>query len=1259
MFPLTLINNELSIKLSIPEAINEEIIFTLDTGSEISLVKANSLKPSTDCKQARVSIIGIHPSMRTQSIGSTTLNIDPAVNHSFYIMAEGINIATDGIIGLDLLRKFGGHIDLAAMCLTFGGPSPTPASNPTDLARIHATACNEAATAEPWFSEPTGQTIPPLSKAMLKIEMPLDEDVICLRGEPISGLLVGDTLLNKQSPFVAALNTTLEPIRIDPQGVTLRFMKAEQFQILSTSTTQSDDRSTHIKENIRFSPNNSEEEKNLIQNICEEFADIFYIPGDKLSHTNLVEHRIPVKEGTTPIYTRQYRIPERQQAELDRQIHDLEKQGIIEPSFSAWNSPLLLVDKKKDQHGNKQYRLVVDFRRINEVTTDQSFPIPIIEEILDLLGGSSHFTTLDLHNAYYQVLLNEDDRKYTAFQSNKGKYQFTKMAMGLKASSMTWQQAINIALSKILGVGAYAYLDDIIIFGKNLEEHSNNLREVFEALRRYNFKLKIEKSLFLQKEVNYLGYTINREGSSPDKEKTRAIADYPQPRNLTEVQRFLGCCNYYRRYIANYAHTARPLHDLCKKQVEFVWSTNCQRAFESMKEKLVSAELLLFPDFNETFILTCDASDTAIGAVLSQGPIPQDRPIQFFSRTLTDAQTRYPTIEKELLSIVAAVEHFRHYLYGRKFVIYTDHKPLLYVMNNRKPNSRLFRWKLALLEYDFVIVHKAGAQNVVADALSRITIEELITLNDEDKKVLAITRASAQQQLNAGPPAPHTRAYIPEKSSMLLSSKDVDHIIFIFNKKNSELQMKLELKLKHKISGLQSYVLAKINDIFSATILPAIARSSEQQQKARDILTSIRLQCQSNLYERIAINLEFSDHISYNNFKAIAEEIFSEENVDVTFYLNKAITLTDIEQISEVLKAYHLSLLGGHTGMTRMFNRIRQFYWWPTMRKDIEKFVSECSVCKQTKVSRHTRMPIEIVSTASRPFQTVFIDTVGPIYPASEDGNLHMFTCECDLTKFAIAKAIPDTTSETVAKAFVDALILRFKIPEKVLMDNGSCFTAELFKAITKLLNIKHKHIAPYNPKTNLVERLHRSLNQYLRAFTADDKQNWDRYLPYALNSYNNTPHSTTGVSPHELVYGFTNEIPTKIIRNQSPVYNYENYSEELRIRLSHAHRLAKQKCDEAKRKHESQWNKAARPITINIGDKVFVRNKTKHHKFDTEYTGPYIVTERISPTSIKAIKGRKTITTHIDLTIKSPSSPVTEDDEDTVSDSASSRPDV
>lgn len=407
-------------------------------------------------------------------------------------------------------------------------------------------------------------------------------------------------------------------------------------------------------------------------------------------------------------------------------------------------------------------------------------------------------------------------------------------------------------------MGAYSYLDDIIVYSLTLDEHINNLETVFECLRKHNFKLKIEKSLFLHREVKYLGHIISEKGTRPDPEKTTAIEKYNKPRNVNEVQRFLGCCNYYRKYIKNYANIARPMHNLCKKEAVFIWTENCEEAFSTLKNALMSEPLLIFPDFKDIFIVTCDASNTAIGAVLPQGTIPNDRPIQYYSKTLNDAQTRYPTIEKELLAIVAAVENFRHYLYGKRFILYTDHRPLLYIMKNKKPSSRQFRWKPALLEYDFEIFYKEGKQNVVADALSRITLDELTDLEDKEKKILVTTRSTMRREeeqarlerIQTNLPA----LFIEEKNNILFDSRNVDHIFCILGKNLCELQKKIEIKLKKTLpKDMKAYNLYQLNNEISTIILPPLIRNNEQIDKARMTIGIMLDHCTAERYERLQI----------------------------------------------------------------------------------------------------------------------------------------------------------------------------------------------------------------------------------------------------------------------------------------------------------------------------------------------------------------------------------------------------------------------
>lgn len=271
------------------------------------------------------------------------------------------------------------------------------------------------------------------------------------------------------------------------------------------------------------------------------------------------------------------------------------------------------------------------------------------------------------------------------------------MPMGLTPAPHTWQKAINTIFMDMLGPNIHIYLDDLLISLDTMEKHKELLKKVFERLRQHNLQLKIEKTAFFRDKVEYLGHMISRSGIKPNNKKVECIKLYPKPTNVTEIQRFLGMCNYYRRYIPGYA---KPLYILCKKGQPFIWNETCEIGFNKLKRLLMSTKVLIFPNFQETFIVTTDASDVALGAVLSQGEIPFDRPIQYFSKVLNKAQRNYSTIEKELLSIITAVEAFRHYLYGREFIVITDHKPLCYMLRHKNPS----RWKLTLMEYKFKIM---------------------------------------------------------------------------------------------------------------------------------------------------------------------------------------------------------------------------------------------------------------------------------------------------------------------------------------------------------------------------------------------------------------------------------------------------------------------------------------------------------------------------------------------------------------------------
>lgn len=455
---------------------------------------------------------------------------------------------------------------------------------------------------------------------------------------------------------------------------------------------------------------------------------------------NICEPSIVVKPNITPVYVKPYRLPQALKPEIARQIDKMIEDDIIEKSNSEWSSPILLVPKRSCEGSEKKWRLVVDYRKLNEMICDDKFPLPNINEILDSLSGAVYFSHLDLHQGYYQVTLEPSSRKLIAFTTNTGQYQMKRLPMGLKTSPSIFSRMMSIAMSGLTYEKCLVYQDDLIIFGRNLSMHHQNLIDVMERLRKVNLKLNPQKYNFLKKEILYLCHVVSENGVLPDPEKTNVLKNYPTPKNCDEVKRFVAFCNYYRKFIKSFSDITMPLNKLCRKNEPFVWSNECKKSFEFLKNALISPPILQYPDVSEgnEFIYQTDASGTAIGAVLCNKDL---RPVAYASRPLNKAEKNYPTIQKELLAIVWSVKYFRPYLYGRQFTIMSDHKPLIYLFGMRYLSSRLLKFRLTLEEHNFKIIYVKGKDNVVADALSRVsfTSDELKCMHEQ--VVAVMTRA--------------------------------------------------------------------------------------------------------------------------------------------------------------------------------------------------------------------------------------------------------------------------------------------------------------------------------------------------------------------------------------------------------------------------------------------------------------------------------------------------------------------------------------
>ncbi|KIH64092.1 reverse transcriptase [Ancylostoma duodenale] len=402
-------------------------------------------------------------------------------------------------------------------------------------------------------------------------------------------------------------------------------------------------------------------QKSVICHLVNDFRDIFLGSDNKPGrYTSNIRHTIDLIDNAEIPKQRLHRVPLQQREEIAKQIQEMLKQRIIEPSSSTFCAPIVLM-KKKDG----TWRFVVDYRRLNAITKSETYIIPNIQEILDIACGKTFYTTLDFKSGFYQIPVEESHRERTAFQCFLGLYQFITMPMGLKGAPGTFQEITN-SLIRELRSCTFAYIDDIITCADNFDQHIRDVRELFSRIRSFGMKLRIDKCVFAAKEVEYLGVLISKNGSRINPKQIESITKYPTPKTVTDVKSFLGAASYFRRYIPNFAKIANPLTGLTRKENKrFVWRIEQQKAFDELKQKLVSAPVLAAPRIGQPYEIHTDASTKAFaGTLLQMNPKTNSlHPIAFASRCLNEHERNYSVIELEALAIVYSLTQFRPYVF--------------------------------------------------------------------------------------------------------------------------------------------------------------------------------------------------------------------------------------------------------------------------------------------------------------------------------------------------------------------------------------------------------------------------------------------------------------------------------------------------------------------------------------------------------------------------------------------------------------------
>lgn len=950
--------------------------------------------------------------------------------HKFYLFK--FSQKYEGLIGVDLLNQIDGDVKVRTRQLTT--PNATipiiyePENNNTETTSLNRTI-----------------TIPPRVEKVVKIPVKQTNGVGILEHVNFgNGIEMPKALVNISNHFAFTTITNInenpvkldisEPFEIEP----INLFEVNFVEKIETDNVLGVEQQNLLKQNLKNIrvDHCNKEEKEAIRKLCFEYRDIFYCEEIPLSFTNEVTHKIKLKDET-PIFTKSYRYPEVHKNEVKTQIAKMLDQKIIQHSVSPWSSPIWIVPKKMDASGRKKWRLVVDYRKLNEHTIDDKYPLPNIADILDKLGKANYFSTLDLASGFHQIEVNPEDVQKTAFSTEGGHFEFRRMPFGLKNAPSTFQRVMDNVLRGLQNETCLVYLDDIIIFSTSLQEHIERLRSIFDRLRKSNLKLQLDKSEFLQTSVQYLGHVITPNGVKPNPEKISAIKNFPIPKTQRDIKSFLGLLGYYRRFIPNFAKITKPMTKCLKKNAKIIHDNDFLECFKTCKNILTNDPILQYPDFSKPFILTTDASNFALGAVLSQGTVPNDKPIAYASRTLNETETRYSTIEKECLAIVWACKQFRPYLYGRKFKIYTDHRPLTWLFSLKEPNSKLVRWRLRLEEFDYDIIYKKGKFNVNADCLSRITVnalenESIINNPGEvNQEILEYLRESTQNMDLNQPETPLNQNLSTTNEQNLENPKIKILSDIIINpdniptrKDNTETSTQHSTFNETTNDGIKIHDEIINNKVNQILVFPNVYhkldvnRSTYENHKILTVKVpesneSLILQFLKDYIDpNITYCIYFHTESLYQKFCKVYLEHFSEKGPKLIRCLKQVNTVTDMEEQILLIKNHHEGKTN-HRGINETLERLKQNYYWKNMKTTITNFINSCNICQRSKYARKKPYtPLMLTETATKPFQIVHIDVF------TYDGKNYL-TLVDSFTKLAQAILITGKTAIHISNALI------------------------------------------------------------------------------------------------------------------------------------------------------------------------------------------------------------------------------------------------
>lgn len=939
-----------------------------------------------------------------------------------------------------------------------------------------------------------------------------------------------------------------------------------------------------------------------------------------LGKSNMYKAKIELKNDFKPQWVPARPVSYKLQPQLDAEIENLEKHGIIEPcNYSMWNSAIFLVPKKKAG----TYRLVIDLRQVNDQCLQDNYELPKLGHVLDELSECKYLSSFDFVSSFTQIEYDEESKHITAFTHRGVRYCWARMVMGHLSSSAQFSRMMArlfIGIPNLL-----FFVDDLLTGSKTIEEHLQKIELILKTLSQANLKLSPDKCKLFQSEVQFAGFCVSESGIRVDEDRLKAIKNLNPPETRKQLQSVLGTFNYVRKFIKQFAHISRPLYDLLKKDQDFIWNQECQLAFEELKSAMTNPPIMAIPEVKDpenSYEVTIDSSSKGYGATLTQLIRGERKLIAYFSKAAPAYKRKMGATKAEFYGLYEALTHWRMYLEGTTFKIFTDCAALTNFQTLFAKGHATMQRKLEKLSsYRFSIHHIPGKENTVSDFLSRYpfeneqrtqstqteemppTMDHLIHAVQQEQPTTANVSSSSQEAL------PLCQETLPQE--ILIShidttpaeeqqeppEEDYGYVNALTVTKDAPITLE-EIKTHQQ----------------EDEVLKEVTRWVKKGERPQTIQEIRAPSCLVSYWKQFG-SFELKDDILYRNWSRGDNEE------------QRLLIVVPGSLQEKVMYNFHGAFAANHPGIQISWEKCSEKYYFYKMKEELKLYIQACNICNESKRPQKYFKPHlkPIIYTEFN--QCISIDHL-VVNIATPRRNKYILTITCHYTNYLVAIPVKTLTSEETVRTIILHWALRFGIFKAIQHDRHQSFSSHLFQGIMDAFRVKDIRSTAYKSSTQgRVEAQNARINTAMRtSVPRDDLRNWDLYLPYVVFILNQIKSTHTGFSSNFLVFGrelnHIRDLWIETPREQEIHPTRASYAFSLHNNLKRINNEVRKNAARQAEKMSKQYNKNANinePV-FKKGDYCYIKIPVPDNKFGERFEGPYEVTSVLNEHLYKVI---------------------------------------